>query len=358
MNIHDGADLSNLEQIPDGEEEAIKGVIDLELQILQKSNGQKRPVPRAQHPKHHGCVRAEFIIANELPTEFQFGVFGETGKTFPAWIRFSNARKQDDQEPGGHGMAIKLMGVTGEKLLEGEQNEQTQDFLLFDSPIFFIKNAMQFAEFDAARLNSEISWFGKLSVLEYFAKHPRELLILRRIENNQSSNPLQTAYWSATPYKLGAGAVKYLVKPRADGPPIIAATPSRDQLRAAMKLHLETRDAYFDFCVQPQADPTEQPIEDATHLWRTAEQNVATIRIPRQLFDTPAQMEFCENLSFSPWHSLTEHRPLGGLNRLRKATYLALSTFRHEQNHVPSIEPTPEMMQRDSRPAASGSNLV
>ena len=352
MNIPGGAHLSDLEQIPDGEEEAIKRVIDIELQILQKSNGQKRPVPRAQHPKHHGCVRAEFIVANELPTEFRFGIFSEAGKTFPAWIRFSNARKQDDQEPGGHGMAVKLMGVTGEKLLEGQQNEKTQDFLLLDSPVFFIKDALQFAEFDAALLNSEVSWFGKLSVLEYFAKHPREFLILHRIENNQSSNPLETSYWSVTPYKLGRGAVKYSVKPHLDGPPIAAPAPSRDQLREAMKLNLETRDAYFDFCVQGQLDPSEQPVEDATHLWQTPAQTIATIHIPRQSFDSPAQMEFCENLSFSPWHSLTEHRPLGSLNRLRKATYLALSNFRHEQNHVPSIEPTPEMMQSGNSSAA------
>jgi len=292
------------------------------------------------------------MIENDLPAELAFGVFGDAGKTFPAWIRFSNARKQDDQESGGHGMAIKLMGVIGEKLLPGQQNEQTQDFLLLDSPIFFIKNAIEFAEFDAALLNSEVSWFGKLSVLEYFVKHPREAWILHQIEHNQSSNPLETQYWSATPYKLGTGAVKYLLKPRRDGPPIIAPTPSRHQLRAAMKLHLETRDAYFDFCIQRQIDPNKQPIEDATHVWQTPPQKVATIRIPCQSFDTPGQMEFCENLSFSPWHALTEHRPLGSLNRLRKATYLALSKFRHEQNRVPSVEPTPDTMPPESMPAA------
>jgi hypothetical protein len=348
MNISDSAHMVDLEQIPEGEEEAIKKVIDLERKILQKSTGQRRPVPRAQHPKHHGCVRAEFVIANEIPSGFKFGVFSEAGKTFPAWIRFSNARKQDDRESGGHGMAVKLMGVTGVKLLPGQQSEQTHDFLLLDSQIFFIKNAIQFAEFDAALLNSEVSWFGKLSVLEYFVKHPREAWILHQIENNQSSNPLETQYWSVTPYKLGTGAVKYLVKPRLDGPPITATAGSQDQLRAAMKLNLETRDAFLDFYVQPQLDPVEQPIEDATQLWQTSPQKVATIRIPCQSFDSPAQMDFCENLSFSPWHALTEHRPLGSLNRLRRETYVALSNLRHEENHVPSVEPTPETIQPKS----------
>ena len=350
MDIRDSAPQVDLEQIPDGEEEAIQKIVELELKILQngmeklqESTGQRCPVPRAQHPKDHGCVRAEFIIDNEIPSEFKFGVFSATGKTFPAWIRFSNARKQDDQERGGHGMAIKLMGVTGEKLLPGQHNEQTQDFLLLDSPIFFVKNAIEFAEVDAALFNSEVSFFGKLSVLEYFAKHLREAGILLGIENNKSSNPLETQYWSATPYKLGTGAVKYSVGPRVDGTPIAATEQTEDQLRAAMKRNLQTRDAFFDFYVQPQLDPVEQPIEDATHLWETSLQKVATVRIPRQSFDSPEQMEFCENLSFSPWHALTEHRPLGSVNRVRKATYLALSNFRHQENHVASIEPTPEM---------------
>jgi hypothetical protein len=340
MNIRDSGPLINLEQILPGEEDAIKRVIDLELEILQRSIGERRPVPRAQHPKHHGCVRAELTIADDVPSELQLGLFRE-GTTFPAWIRFSNARKQDDREPGGHGMAIKLMGVSGEKLLTG-QNAQTQDFLLLDSPIFFIKDAVQFAEFDAALLNSKVSWFGKLSVLEYFAKHPREAWILHQIEKKRSSNPLETQYWSVIPYKLGTSAVKYWVKPRLDGPPIIASVPSQDQLRAAMKVHLETRDAYFEFLVQPQLNPIDQPVEDATHLWQCPAQRVATIRIHRQSFDSPEQMDFCENLSFNPWHALAEHRPLGSLNRLRKATYLALSDFRHQQNHVPYVEPTPE----------------
>jgi hypothetical protein len=44
MNIRDGAPVVDLEQIPEGEEEAIKKVIDFELKILKKLTGQKRPV--------------------------------------------------------------------------------------------------------------------------------------------------------------------------------------------------------------------------------------------------------------------------------------------------------------------------
>jgi hypothetical protein len=355
MNVQNREPLVDLEKIPNGEDEAIQKIINLEREILKKMNGENLPVPRSQHPKHHGCVRANFIVAKNVPEEFRVGVFAIPGNTFPAWIRFSNARTLDDREKGGHGMAIKLMQVPGEKLLPGQEHGQTQDFLLLDSPTFFIKDAIEFAEFNAARLKSLSARSPQLSlIIGYFLKHPLEFPGLFKIERNYSPNPLATQYWSATPYKLGTGAVKYFVDPRDGdiGSRITGPAESRDRLRVAMKLYLQTRDAYFDFFVQAQMDPSRQPVEDPRRRWETPIQNLATIHIPQQIFDSPAQMDFCDKLSFNPWRSLPDHRPLGSLNRLRKATYVALSEFRHEQNHAPSIEPTPETMPSDSKPAA------
>ena len=66
---------------------------------------------------------------------------------------------------------------------------------------------------------------------------------------------------------------------------------------------------------------------------------VATITIPEQTFDTLEQNEFCENLSFTPWHALPEHRPLGSVNRLRKVIYAHISRTRREANSVSTQEP-------------------
>ena len=38
--------------------------------------------------------------------------------------------------------------------------------------------------------------------------------------------------------------------------------------------------------------------------------------------------EECEAMAFSPWNALTEHRPMGGINRLRQAVYLASQAMR------------------------------
>jgi hypothetical protein len=65
---------------------------------------------------------------------------------------------------------------------------------------------------------------------------------------------------------------------------------------------------------------------------------VATIRIPAQSFESPARMQYCENLVFSPWHTLPEHRPLGGINRAREVVYAVMSKRRHELNGVSSAK--------------------
>ena len=92
-----------------------------------------------------------------------------------------------------------------------------------------------------------------------------------------------------------------------------------------------------------QTDADSMPIEDPGKLWPESVspfRNVVTIRIPAQEFDSEARRTFDENLSYTPWHALPEHRPLGGVNRARKIVYRAIPTFRHEHNKVPRFEPT------------------
>jgi len=69
------------------------------------------------------------------------------------------------------------------------------------------------------------------------------------------------------------------------------------------------------------------PVEDASVEWdetHSVPVTVATLVIPAQRVDPSGELAArCEPMSFNPWHSLVEHRPLGGMNRLRKVVYLA-----------------------------------
>ena len=108
---------------------------------------------------------------------------------------------------------------------------------------------------------------------------------------------------------------------------------SDNYLGDALRRHLDTAEARFDFLLQFQTDAHRMPIEDATVEWREEDSPyvaVASIRIPRQQIAAP-DTGSCEDVPFNPWHSLVAHRPLGSLNRARRAIYPALSEFRRRR---------------------------
>jgi len=51
-------------------------------------------------------------------------------------------------------------------------------------------------------------------------------------------------------------------------------------------------------------------------------------------------LDFAKKLSYNPWHTIAEHRPLGNQSRARRRMYLTLSKLRHDMNAVPHYEPT------------------
>ncbi|HYD79764.1 MAG TPA: catalase family protein [Paucimonas sp.] len=325
------------QEYPPSEEAA---VIDDLAQRLKQKIIQDNPtgiMRRDAHPKMHGVVKAEFIVEPDLPDELRVGLFARPA-TYQAWVRFSNQFDtiNPDTVRDIRGMAIKLMGVPGEKLLEAERHEQTHDFLTISTNVFVTKDVEEFDDMIRALMS------GTLAKLWFFATHWRVVWNLLK-SMKRFANPLQIRYFSTTPYLFGDRAVKYSAIPHPAAADTIPDDPDPDYLRLAMIRQLERGDALFDFAVQFQTDPDNMPIEDPGKEWRESEspfRKVATIRIFKQEFDSAKQREFGENLSYSPWHALPEHRPLGGINRARKVVYAFISTFRHQYNNVPRREPT------------------
>ena len=292
---------------------------------------------RDAHPKMHGCVRAEFTVDANLPPELAVGVFSR-GRGFPAWVRFSNASGdvKPDSKPDIRGVAFKLMGVEGPKLLEGETDGTTQDFILISASRFVTRDV---AEFDGL-VKALVGGFP--AVVFYFVPHFRVLLNLVRLAG-RFTNPLAIRYFSVAPYLLGSRAVKYSLTPRGAPPAVDRKQDSGNFLREAMAQQLSASDAVFDFSIQLQTDPYKMPIEDPSVNWDESLapfQRVATLTIPAQVFDTPSRDEMGDNLSFNPWRTLAEHRPMGGISRARRQVYRALSKFRHERNQAPHAEPS------------------
>jgi Catalase len=130
------------------EEDIIGAIVTAEAKEQDKKQKEENAKLRSQHSKACGVVWAEFKVDPDIPKSLQIGVFKNPESKFPAWIRFSKATGDDGYcKMGGVGMAIKLMAVPGEKILESEQSAGTQDFLLFNSPVFFIRNIPDYLTF-------------------------------------------------------------------------------------------------------------------------------------------------------------------------------------------------------------------
>ena len=292
---------------------------------------------RDVHCKMHGLMRAEFTVGADVPIELRHGLFARPG-VYKAWVRYSNASNnfQPDSARDIRGMAIKLMGVPGRKQLVAEADATTQDLILISAAIFPTRTA---AQFDALVAGVIGSLWDKLS---YFLTHPRVAWILLTTMIHHS-NVLQTRFFSAVPYALGPHVVKYVATPRGDPTKDLPDAASDNFLRERAQAQLARGDAIFDFAVQVQRDEASMPLDDPRVTWSLAlspPRPVATLRILQQDFDTDAIDRYAEGLRYTPWHSLAEHRPLGGINHSRRIIYETLSAFRREANHVSSPEPS------------------
>jgi hypothetical protein len=168
-------------------------------------------------------------------------------------------------------------------------------------------------------------------------------MLMQGLFARMNTCPLEVRYWSCVPYLCGPGlAVKYSVRPRGTHRTRIPWNPPDDWLRRSLAASLAERDSEFDVLLQRQTDPRRMPIEDASVEWSERLSPfvpVATLRIPRQTFDSPAQFTFARRLSYNPWHAVAEHRPLGNQNRARKRIYTELSRLRQSMNGEPHLEP-------------------
>jgi hypothetical protein len=329
------------ERLLPGEEEFVDSIIrtfEQQMRGLWKPGG----FERGGNTKTHGIVRGEFVVHDNLPAELRHGIYAQP-RTYRAWVRFSGPGPYitpDIDDPGFMSISIKLMGVEGPKLMDEEKS--TIDMFGVSPPTFVTPDVKANAQLQIESLkNAQIFYF-----LNFHRPHVLDL-IMQSLWIKTQSSPLEAPYFSCVPYLLDEGrAMQYSVWPKSNKKTPIPRLPSRppdDYLREAMVASLAVGDVELDFRLQLQTDSHLMPIENAGVLWPehlSPRVSVATLRLPKQKFDSPAQLEFAKKLSYNPWHTIAEHRPLGNQSRARHRMYLRLSQLRHSMNSVPHFEPT------------------
>jgi hypothetical protein len=308
-------------------------------QMVNLTVGHMKPICghflRAQHAKATCCVTAEFRIADDVPSDLRHGIFRQPGDTFSAIVRLSNSQGTIEKDGTGtaRGLAIKLLNVAGTRAIDGDTG-RTQDFLMMSHPVFPFPDAKAYLE---TVKRKDIPLIGDLVVVAHLALlEPEELKILKAIKGKHVASPLDINYWSGTPFWLGPAdgegghAVKYSAVSRQAGrtpPPEHPEDLPDDYLTQALASELQLQEAVFDFRVQLQTDPVAMPVEDVSVEWDeniSKPVTVATLHIAQQNVDGSGDLaKQCESMSFNPWHALVEHRPMGGINRLRRAVYPA-----------------------------------
>ncbi|SDG97557.1 Catalase [Pseudomonas flavescens] len=333
--------VSSEEQIPANEAAYTAGIIDDAIRVVEQHRDNTR-VLRDAHAKAHGCVKAEVTVREGLDESLRHGVLSEPGKTWQAWMRLSNgnAYPQFDRARDARGMAIKLLDVPGNKLMGNPRHADEQDFVMFNHPAFFVRDVAEYRSNFAAQADGKkaLAFFPTWDPRTWEIRH---LIIALKTLSPAPSSPVETTYNSIAPFKLGPHNIKYRVIPSPEScPTYTIPKPNTDLpnfLRNALyqQLSLDRMPACFTLQVQRQNPSHYMPIEDPSVEWDeeiAPFETVADIRLPAQDFDSAEQNLFCDNLSFNPWHALPEHRPIGGINRLRKAVYEAVSVYRHDRN--------------------------
>ena len=382
---HTGAPF-DFETVPAAEAGEIDEIADLTIALqgirAKTDQSQEGRLLRGVHPKSHGCVKAEFVVRDGIEEKYQVGLFAQPGKKkgYDAWIRFSNASvlREHDLKGGGNGsrgMAIKVMDVTG-KMLSKDDGRSNQDFLMINTPEFAFANVRDYLRLDRilaldplganpkpyffpvilAQLGEPVDGepaevTGKRKALQAameaipaFNEFTSVDLggtfasakVVGKITATTVRNPMQVEYFGAAPFLFGPGqAMRFSAAPceATEQAPFVDITPekpSKDYLGEALRQTMQGKqDVCYDFKVQVRSvDADDLKLEDATTTWPpddgTGYVNVAriTIKVPQEP-QKPKELKHCEKLAFSPWHSLADHQPLGGINRMRGDVYSA-----------------------------------
>ena len=329
------------EVVPPGEAEQLERLAE-QLRDMQRARG--KPADRGLHAKGQAGVEASFEVLPDVPDYARIGIFSTPG-TFKAYVRFSNGAgaRQRDTRPDVRGIAIKVVGVPGRKIIPSMEDAKTQDFLLIQSASQPFKTADEFVWLVRAS-RSQATLFPKM----IFRFGPaRALRILRQLLAGLSRPVVSVAtsrYYTALPLKFGPFAAKCALAPLSTTDPSAKPGTGPDYLGDELAARLATGPVTFDFCAQFYVDDARTPIEDASVEWSETTApfvRLARLTLLKQDMRSPRGKQiadFVEGLSFDPWHATEDFRPLGNMMRARNAAYRLSTQERHAADEPDGTE--------------------
>lgn len=313
--------------------------VQLKTARAASSHGVPHGVDRTFHAKSTLAVEGAEFRFLDIAEDLRAG-FAQPGASYPAVVRFSNAAGtgRPDSEPDLRGVALRIQ----------VSPEESHDLLMTNFPVSHARDARQFVEFAKATAGGRASrLLGILRLLVLFG--PRETVrMLRNVMAARRRTVTSVAtetYWSRGAMRWGPTlAVRYLLRPAPDTVP--PPSPPQDDpayLSNEAARRLAHDDMRFQLCVQRYVDEASTPIEDTAVRWSEREsppEPVAVLTIPRgdvRSAEAIVQSRAIDAMAFNPWNTTDIFRPLGNLNRARKAAYDASAAHRQGYRWEPRV---------------------
>jgi hypothetical protein len=164
---------------------------------------------------------------------------------------------------------------------------------------------------------------------------------LVNLGGQRETHILGETFYSTTPFLYGEYMAKFSIAPASTELLALNKVPldlkdKPNGLRAAVFSFFTEHGAQWELRAQLCTELKEMPIENPEVVWPESlspYRTIARLVVPAQLAWSEARAKIIdEGYSFTPWHGIAAHRPLGSINRLRKRAYEASRAFRMKRN--------------------------
>lgn len=315
---------------------------------------------RSVHTKSHALLYGETEILGGLPWVLPQGLFA-TPPTYPVSMRVSTVPGDVLDDNVSVRAVWPSRSACRASVSTARRTRRRRTSSWFKGPVFgapptgkaFLKKLKLLAgttdRAEGAKKALSTVLQSVESLVEAFGgKSPTLIQIGGRPENN----PLGETYFTQAPHLYGDYVAKFalfLVLPE-----LIALTDAKvdlsgkpNGLRQAAIDFFHAHGGVWELRAQLCTDLETMPVEDSTVEWPQDKSPYITVArvtaTPQEAWSEAKARVFDDGLSFSPWHGIAAHRPLGSIMRLRKSVYKMSARFRFERNGCPVHEPRAEI---------------
>ncbi len=320
---------------------------------------------RPVHAKSHGVLVGTLEVLPNLPEPLAQGLFAQPG-SHPVIMRFSTnpGDMLADNVSSPRGLAIKVLNVDGPKV-ENHADATTQDFVCINANAFTAPDPKGFLEqiktFDKNLDTSE----GVKHAVSVVARTTNAVLKAVHLESAtlegigaSATHILGESFSTVAPLRFGNYVAKIGFAPGSESLNKLTGESvdlgaDYNALEELIKKYFRDETGVWDVKVQLALAPEQAgleekdkdfPIEAADKKWpedKSPWQTVARITVtPQDSYSDARQLYVDERLSFSPWHALDAHRPLGGIMRSRLKAYEEAIKYRAQRNDRERVEPS------------------